>query len=52
MKGAGTVEMLLKAGADPSVTDADGKYPADLAEDSPVMRNDPIYWKPHDGRYQ
>ncbi|MBC6442912.1 MAG: ankyrin repeat domain-containing protein [Rhodobacteraceae bacterium] len=45
------VRALIDAGANIRARDKDGELPADLAEGNDAVRNDPVYWVLHDGRF-
>ena len=42
---------LLDRGADPSLGDAEERFPADLAEDNDAIRGTDVYWRLDDGRF-
>lgn len=47
------IDELLRAGADPSVKDADGNFPWDYAKDREDLKDDDrnVYWRLNEGRF-
>ena len=43
--------LLLDRGADPSLRDAEGRFPAALAEDNDAIRGPDVYRRLNDGRF-
>ncbi|MBC6438590.1 MAG: hypothetical protein GDA52_10790 [Rhodobacteraceae bacterium] len=48
---AEAVHALLAAGANIAARTEDGQTPADFVEENEALRNHPVFWDLHDGRF-
>ncbi|MBC6436761.1 MAG: ankyrin repeat domain-containing protein [Rhodobacteraceae bacterium] len=48
---AEVVRELIDAGANIKARDGDGKMPVDFAEENEALRDDPVFWELHEGRF-
>ena len=50
-RNAVTIQALLDAGADAKAKTEEGLIPWDLVQDDFELRDTPVYWRLHDGRF-